>query len=160
MSRRKLLPSIGLGLLIVFTCALFAPARQAAAPAGGGADAQKVRKLLELSGSGDIGKQMMDQMFTSFRRAMPNVPVEFWEEASRDVTANDFVTMLVPVYQKHFSTAEVDQLIAFYQSPIGQKLVHEQPGILQDSVAAGRVFGQQVAAKVQQKLKDKGLDGK
>jgi len=71
MSRRKLLPSIGLGLLIVFTCALFAPARQAAAPAGGGADAQKVRKLLELSGSGDIGKQMMDQMFTSFRRAMP-----------------------------------------------------------------------------------------
>ena len=93
MPPRKPLTSISLGLLIVFTCALFAPARQAAAPAGGGADAQKVRKLLELSGSGDIGKQMMDQMFTSFRRAMPNVPVEFWEEASREVTANDEGTL-------------------------------------------------------------------
>ena len=116
-----------------------------------------MRKLLQVSGAGNMGKQASDQLLAQYRRQMPTVPAEVWDEIAREAKPEMFVELIVPVYQKHFSTEDVDQLIGFYESPIGKKLVQEQPGIMKDSMSVAQVFGQQVAAKVQQKLQEKGI---
>jgi len=64
--------------------------------------------------------------------------------------------MVVPIYDKHFSHEDVKELIKFYQSPIGQKLVREQPGIVTESMAAGQKWGQHIAADVLKRLREKG----
>jgi len=40
-----------------------------------------------------------------------------------------------PVYSKHFTVAEIEELIAFYESPIGQKYISVTPTLMQESVA-------------------------
>jgi len=50
---------------------------------------------------------------------------------------NKFVAdVYVPVIAKHFSDADLRDLIAFYRSPVGQKLIREQPALMADSQAA------------------------
>lgn len=51
-------------------------------------------------------------------------------------TVDEMIDALVPVYQRHFSKADLDGILAFYTSPVGQKLQNEQPAIMQESMQA------------------------
>ena len=44
-----------------------------------------------------------------------------------------YLELMVPVYQHHFTRTDVDQMITFYSSPVGQKFVNEQPLITQET---------------------------
>jgi len=65
----------------------------------------------------DHMNKMMDDMMKSFP----------WDE---------ILDAMVPVYQKHFSKGDVDALLAFYNSPTGQKLVRELPAITAEAMQA------------------------
>jgi hypothetical protein len=41
---------------------------------------------------------------------------------------------MVPAYQKHFTKADMDNLVAFYSSPTGEKLLREMPSIMAESM--------------------------
>jgi hypothetical protein len=40
---------------------------------------------------------------------------------------------MVPIYQKYLSNSDVDALISFYSTPVGQKMLRELPHILAES---------------------------
>lgn len=131
----------------------------AEAPAPSAADQAKevdIRKMLDLSGSGHVGVQVMNQMLKSFRQQMPQVPNEFWDEIEKDIKPQDLVDMMVPIYARHFSADEIKQLIAFYESPIGKKMTAEMPAITSESMTAGQQWGRNLATTVLQHLRDKG----
>jgi hypothetical protein len=48
--------------------------------------------------------------------------------------SDDFVVKmmdeLIPIYQRHFTTSDVEALMAFYSTVAGQKFLHEQPQIM------------------------------
>jgi len=50
-------------------------------------------------------------------------------------------SVLYPVYAKHFNIVELSQLVEFYQSPLGQKLVRVSPQLLTESLSLGREWG-------------------
>src|SRR5208283_4473654 len=58
---------------------------------------------------------MMDEMFQ-------NMP---WDE---------MIQSMVPAYQKHFTKGDIDNLVAFYSSPTGAKLLRELPSITAESM--------------------------
>jgi len=148
-------------IAIAFLIGMFAMAALArtctAADAPDPAKEQDVRKLLDLSGAGKMGVQVMEQMTKAFRTQLPNVPPEFWDEMAKEMNAGEMINLVAPIYAKHFSHDEIKQLIAFYESPIGRRLVAEQPGIAAESMAVGQQWGQQLAAKMLQKLREKGF---
>jgi len=43
---------------------------------------------------------------------------------------------MVPIYQNHFTHAEILQLTAFYSSPVGQKMLSEMPAVLTEFMQA------------------------
>ncbi len=48
---------------------------------------------------------------------------------------------LVPLYSRHFNDAEIHQLTAFYDSPLGRKLVQVQPQLINEATQVGQVWG-------------------
>ncbi|HZF35753.1 MAG TPA: DUF2059 domain-containing protein, partial [Candidatus Angelobacter sp.] len=44
----------------------------------------------------------------------------------------EYLDLAAGVYADHFTRAELDQLITFYKSPLGQKLVREQAELVPD----------------------------
>lgn len=46
----------------------------------------------------------------------------------------EMLKVMIPVYQKHFTHNDLNAMIAFYSSPVGQKLVRELPAITAESM--------------------------
>jgi hypothetical protein len=49
---------------------------------------------------------------------------------------DEMIDAIVPIYQRHFSKADLDAILAFYTSPVGQKMQNENPAIAQESMQA------------------------
>ncbi len=107
----------------------------------------RVRELLTLMRAGDIGLQAIDGMITGMKRAMPGTPEEFWTAFRKKIKPEELVDMLVPVYQRNLSDADIEELIRFYSSPTGKRFVEKQPVILNESMAAGRRWGEVLAQR-------------
>jgi uncharacterized protein len=115
-----------------------------------------IRKLMVMSGAGEMGAQVAKQLLQTFKTSAPGVPPAFWDEMDKEIKPEDLITLIAPVYDRHFSHDEVKQLIAFYESPIGKKLVKEQPAIASESMAAGQEWGMAVAGKIQKRMQERG----
>ncbi|MFA9195800.1 DUF2059 domain-containing protein [Flavobacterium sp. FBOR7N2.3] len=117
---------------------------------------QKINQLLELTGSGKMATLMMDQMMESFKNSYSKVNEEFWEDFKNEVKAEDLEKMIIPIYDKHYTESDIDQLIAFYNSPIGKKMISTMPQVIQESMVVGQAWGKQIGEKVLEQLKAKG----
>ena len=122
-----------------------AKARQASLPA----DAPSREQLLKLFGLLEVDKQMqaMKGMMHEIMKAQaptlshltPQQQKEL-DQLENDLTErvmgpdymNAILEGLIPIYQRSFTAADVDAVIRFYSSPIGQKFLHKQPEIIQE----------------------------
>ena len=120
---------------------------------------QKIRKLLQLTGAEDLGKQMMDGMMTQFE-TRPNLPPGFARKFREIAMKEDMITMLVPVYEKHLQESDLDGAIVFFESNAGRNMSKAQPVILQESMAIGQEWGKQLAMKTFKALQDEKDDKK
>jgi uncharacterized protein len=65
---------------------------------------------------------------------------------------NELASELAGVYARNFTVDELNQLAAFYRSPVGEALVAKTPVITQQSLVIGQAFGQKVAAEMQTRI--------
>lgn len=115
-----------------------------------------IRELLVLTGSAKLGKQVANQMFDSFEKMYPQVPTEFWDEFKKEMKTDDLINLMVPIYKKYYTDKDIKSLIKFYKTPIGQKTISVMPSVTQDAMVAGQTWGQEIAMKVLEKMKEKG----
>jgi uncharacterized protein len=104
-------------------------------------------------------KQIMrDAAEKSLRERVPN-PSPKQLEAFRgiydditDMPLDEMIDAMIPIYQRHLTKADVDEMIRFYSSPVGQKLLREQPQILQESMQAGAAVQQKRMDEIKMKI--------
>jgi len=111
-----------------------------------------IRKLLKITGSGELGTQVMGQMIGNMKKAMPQVPDKFWNDFMKEVHTEELVDLIVPVYDRNLTHDDVKELIRFYESPTGKKFVSVLPKITQESMTVGEKWGRDLAMKVMTKL--------
>jgi N-glycosylase/DNA lyase len=116
-----------------------------------------IRELLEVTGSGKLGVQAVQNMIASYRQNLPSVPEEFWSEFMKEVNTEVLTTMVIPIYDKYYSLEELNAIIAFYKTPIGKKVIATLPQIMQESMQAGQSWGKEVGEKAFNKLKEQGF---
>ena len=117
---------------------------------------QKVKEFLEISGAGKMGAQMAKEMIANFQKSFSTVPSEFWEKVKAEINGPDLINMLVPVYSKYYTESELDELIKFYKTPIGQKVLAVTPEIMRESMQLGQSWGRKIADKIIKELTEKG----
>jgi hypothetical protein len=64
--------------------------------------------------------------------------------------------MLAPVYYKHLTLEDLNQIIVFYKTPAGKKMATATPAITQESMQIGQQWGMKIGEKVEDKLREKG----
>lgn len=160
MKRRRVNPLACLALAI--GCLFVAPAPRAVLAQGDSAAIEVALELMEASGA----RNMFDQMVPAITKQM-GMLVEKMNPgegvAVNDLLqskfvprilerSNEVIEMIAHVYAQHFTLDELEQLVAFYNSPVGRKLVQEQPEMMTEAMQIGRNWGQSVAAEVLQEL--------
>jgi hypothetical protein len=61
---------------------------------------------------------------------------------------------IVSIYADNFTAAELRELIAFYKTPTGQKFLEKTPLVTQQTMAAGKKFGEIAGAEARQDMID------
>lgn len=115
-----------------------------------------IRRLLDLTGTRDMVDGMKSSMLEQFRRNAPGMPDGMLTELMTELKADDLVESMIPVYSKHFTSADIKQLIAFYQSPFGRKVLREMPQIITESNEVGARWGEGVVQRVATRWRDQG----
>lgn len=120
---------------------------------------QSLKEMLELAGTEATFNVAIKQMFVMFKEQKSNVPSEVWESFESEfsnTSMDELVEMLVPVYQRHLTEADLQAMIAFYKTPVGKKYAEKTPLIMQESMQVGQQWGMRIGTLFQEKLKEKG----
>jgi len=114
-----------------------------------------IRRILERTKAADRVLTGIEEAIPAQRAANPQIPKEFWNKllARARGDAAHLVDMLVRVYETQFTVAELEQLAAFYDSPVGRHLIEAQPIILAQTMQAGQLWGARLSAAVMQEVR-------
>jgi uncharacterized protein len=140
--------------LLLFVMIVLPLTLRAQAAAGSGSlDPNRLnaaKRLVQASGAQGIILKSIELTLPSQRAQNPTIPPEFWDRFSAKARADvgRLVDSLAPVYARRFSRAELEQLVAFYESPVGRHIVSEQGSIAQESQQLGVRWGTRLGAAV------------
>lgn len=120
---------------------------------------KSIRKLIALTRA---EKTMLDGMKVGLdaqKKAQPDIPDVFWDEFLKRATDHigDFVTILVGVHDRHYTKEQIDQMIAFFETPLGQMMAEKQPAVALETVRAAERWGMKMGMQVMMDLTEKGL---
>jgi len=144
---------------------------------------EDIQRYLDVMHSHDMMKQMVDAMtkpmhqmvHDQFMKDKDKLPPDFearmnkmMDDMFQEMPWDEMMKAMIPAYQKHLTRGDVNQLIAFYSSPTGQKVLKEMPAMMSESMEAMmpliRQYVEKMNGRVQQEvaemLKNSGKDGR
>ena len=112
---------------------------------------QRVRTLLEVQGAEQMTSQVLENVYELFENC-PNLPNGFIDRFRQEARPSDLIDRVVPVYARYFTASELDEMIAFYQSPTGRKLSEVEPKIAKECMKIGESWGRDTAERTMNAL--------
>ena len=116
-----------------------------------------VRKLMAVSGSDATLKMIPEQILSMIEQQAPALPESVKAEIQAMFSEEALLSLMdrmVPIYAKYYTQQDMDDLIAFYDTPLGKKLSTVQPQITLESMSVAQQWaaeiGQKVASKIMQ----------
>ena len=116
-----------------------------------------VRKLMAVSGSDATLKMIPEQILSMIEQQAPALPESVKVEIQAMFSEEALLSLMdrmVPIYAKYYTQQDMDDLIAFYDTPLGKKLSTVQPQITLESMSVAQQWaaeiGQKVASKIMQ----------
>jgi hypothetical protein len=149
-------------LLALAICGLTAPLfAQSPAPS---TKAAKIERMMELTNSQASVDQMVAQIFKMIPStvppdASPEVKAKIEETHRRSI---DLIKQqmnwqrMKPRYAKLFTAEELDGMVAFYESPVGQSMLKKMPELVKRSMALGQNALNEIAPELKRLQKEAG----
>lgn len=165
-------------LRVIVMSVLCAVALLQARPAAGQAPDDSVRsdieKLMQLTGTAQLASQMVStinaQFIEGMKRSQPNIPdraLAIVHEVLDAELAKGFsgpqsmMSDVAAVYAKHFTQDDVRAMVAFYESPVGRKMIQAMPAVVQESMMIGQRWAQtelpRITSVLQERLRAEGF---
>src|SRR2546423_11028873 len=153
-----------LTVLLLAACCVAARARTAS-----GAMSEEKRRdlirLLELTKAADLGAQIIRQSIEELRQNFSMIPEEqrekvlkvFEEEMLKEFSKEKVVETVLPIYDKFLTAEDVKEMISFYETPLGHKLVDVLPQIVKESYEDGARRGREAGLRALARLSEEGL---
>lgn len=138
--------------LLAGACLAIGTGQAMAAPAS---EAQ-VRDLMQVMGVQQSLGMMNQQITAVMAQRLPCVPASYWGSFIDQPNATTLMSGMIPAFQKHFTSEDIDGLLKFYRSPLGQKVIKEMPQVMAENVKLNQVWGQQRGAQMIDQLKSQG----
>jgi len=91
----------------------------------------------------DITPEKQAQIKGLMKEAREKFEAKFKAQMIKEITFSEIKDrVFYPVYMKHFNTSELKSIVAFYESPVGKKLVTLTPRLMQDTMSIfNRMYG-------------------
>ncbi|MBF0371164.1 MAG: DUF2059 domain-containing protein [Magnetococcales bacterium] len=125
-----------------------------------------IKHLIYLTGANKIGLQFADAVNKNLQPMMkkqyPKIPDRafdiMWEEVRAAFESNmegesGLISRFIPVYHKYFTEKELNEMISFYNTDTGKKVIKALPVLTQEGIAIGRTWSKEIMPSINQRLK-------
>jgi hypothetical protein len=112
-----------------------------------------IKKLFDPFVRGVIIKVRDQFMQTNFMWAKDLNEIAAQLEKEYEPRSSELVDETARIYASHFTEAELRQILAFYQSPTGQKMIVEEPKALDQSMANAASWGNKLSEEIIDKMR-------
>lgn len=112
----------------------------------------KLRELITLTRSDRMLSAGFQQFMDHYNNMYKDLPDNFWDEFKKDMSTDKIFALYIPVYKKYFTDADVDELIKFYKTPAGQKMIENMTNLMKDSIELGTSYAEALDKRVRDKL--------
>ena len=123
-------------------------------------DLLQIRKMMATMMDG-MQQAMKQGAERSFRERVPNPTPKQLEalngmvdDAVGGLPIDEMVEAIVPIYRRHLSKSDVEEMIRFFGGPVGQKLLREQPQMMQEGMRAGVAVAEKRMEQIKIKISD------
>ena len=106
-----------------------------------------------------VAKQAKQGAEEGFREKVPKATPEqiaqvdkFADETFKNMPVDEMMEGMIPIYQKHLTKEDIEGILAFYATPVGQKLQREQPAMTQESMQVGGEIGRRRMGVMMQQM--------
>jgi hypothetical protein len=120
------------------------------------------KQIVQLKGV----KQMMDPIAIGVVEKVKGVVLQqnfMWQKDVNEVTAQlhkefdgragELVDSTARVYASHFTEPELKQILTFYQSPVGQKMIAEEPKAIDESMRGAADWADNLAVDIMNRMR-------
>lgn len=148
--RRKVLFVFVLVLAILAGfCLLPVPASaegNSAVPQDKQAKYKAIEELLYVMKADSLMERTIDQMSKVIVSGYsdPNENKEFMDEFKSKFNTKEVLQLVSSIYDKYYTYDDIEQLIKFYKSPIGQKMLSVTPDIASESMKVGMEYAKKI----------------
>jgi hypothetical protein len=121
-----------------------------------------IRKLIQVTGGTDLANQMMDEMQKSmiplmtktlppgdYRKRLIDL---FFAKFRSEFNAQEMVNLTIRTYDKYLTIDDINGLIEFYQTPLGQKTISVLPKLAAEIQTIGMKRGQEIGQQAMQEV--------
>ena len=126
------------------------------------ASVEAAKELLALRGARDIFNPIIPGVVEGakgiFLQQNPMIGKDLNEVSAKlrkelDVRTPELITMVSRTYASRFTEQELKDMLAFYRSPLGKKILVDEPAALQETLKAGQDFADQLSGEVMEKFR-------
>jgi len=126
----------------------------------------KVTKTAELTKKSAVSSL---QLFLGQKyKKRPDIPDEL-KQKTFDIAVETFnenmdgmLVSMAQIYEEIFTLQEIQGLVTFYKTDLGQKVINKMPGIMEKAMVVGAQWGQKIAAiaveRIRKELASDGYD--
>lgn len=116
----------------------------------------KVKELISLSGAFPLTKEIEKNVISNYKKKYNHVPDSAWKPIEEKVNIDNLVNEVVEIYGSKFTDKEISQLLIFYKSDLGKKVIQNSPNIMAEIQKASANWAQKVMETVNGDLEKMG----
>jgi hypothetical protein len=116
----------------------------------------KIKELISLSGAFKISKGFEKQAIEHYKKQYAHVPDSAWESIEPKLSIDNLIEKVIGFYENKFTEKEIDGLLTFYQSELGQKFIKNSPDIMTEVQNATADWAKNITDLVNKDLEEKG----
>lgn len=114
-----------------------------------------VTKMLEVSNGLET---MAPQIIAMLKQQVPEAPQAFWDDVEKTMADmySRVIQAMVPVFQKYYTLEDIQDIVRFYESPVGKKLAQSNMKIAMETIPIAQRIGMETMQKLMQTAREKG----
>lgn len=112
-------------------------------------------KMLDKSGGLESVRLMIPQLVNMMKQQAASQPDSFWEDFTKRWTQqfiDKMVEGITPIYQKLLTLKDLEDILAFYDTPAGQKLSASTPVMAKEVMPIGQQIGTEIGQQMQNEI--------
>ncbi|WP_261511026.1 DUF2059 domain-containing protein [Chryseobacterium paludis] len=110
----------------------------------------KIKELISLNGTFTISKEVKKDFISEYKKRYSHVPDLAWKPIEEKINIDELVDKVVDMYGNKFNEKEIDQLLIFYKSDVGKKVIQNAPTMIAEIQDVTRNW----AIKINQTIND------